>query len=933
MEQDTVNQVLERVEASSFDAFECIQQIKINYTNIGVTHFLVQKLQRFRYSELEFYIPQLIQLLVSFESESMALSDFLINYSRKYPHFCLITFWHLQSYMYELKESPDSYSFHIVRSFLNDVQNIMFNQELENQSMTRFRENCQPALVLAGSIAASIAVPGLVTYSKPLVVSQSKQQKSFLFRLANFHKSLTRNLTLKNRAIAMDSLPGETNNVVAQSRHSEGSRPSPYSHTNLEDFDNSYSDTELLDRDININTKIRSKKSQVMQKRKSEDLVSLPRSHNHQQNPLASYSLPDLRDNDNVADDFGIMPVTSNNSSSLSLASVEQLEPRASSRHLQILDSDQKIKHLHVNYFKKETEFVMALQNISSRLSKIPKEARLTTLRAELTIINNTILPSEIDIPQLLPVSSQQNKRFHRILKLTVNEACVLNSAERVPFLLLIEYLSEEMDFDPHTEHNKAIILSKMTSDANLTSSRRVESLKSNSTVFNGNGRHSFDDEEDLGDASMVAISNERNLLARHLGPSKVSDISKSFSNYPEDDSNGVKYPSGGADEAFSTKDLSAQMRIAAVMLHQLEKTGQANSAQAASIKERIIESMKGLQDKFETIDYQQISEINSVNIGQTFPDAGERKLENDFKLGEDWQTKKDRIRKASAFGHLKNWELCSVIAKNGDDLPQEAFACQLISIISKIWKHDSVGVWTKNMKILVTSANSGLVETINNAMSVHSIKKSLTEISVRNGENVRGTVVSIKDYFIKVYGSETSSKYKNAQANFARSLAAYSIICYVLQIKDRHNGNIMLDNEGHIIHIDFGFLLSNTPGSVGFEAAPFKLTQEYVDVLGGFEGTGYRHFKDLCKASFKALRSSCDQLIDIVDLMLKDSSLPCFGNGAQTSNLLKQRLQLDLSDADCDNFVEFSLIGKSIGSVYTRLYDQFQLLTQGIYS
>jgi phosphatidylinositol 4-kinase len=70
-----------------------------------------------------------------------------------------------------------------------------------------------------------------------------------------------------------------------------------------------------------------------------------------------------------------------------------------------------------------------------------------------------------------------------------------------------------------------------------------------------------------------------------------------------------------------------------------------------------------------------------------------------------------------------------------------------------------------------------------------------------------------------------------------------------------------------------------------------------------------------------------------LVEMMSRDSTLPCFSAGAATSLQLRQRFQLHLSDPEVDQFVESVLIQKSYGSMYTRLYDQFQLLTQGIYS
>jgi phosphatidylinositol 4-kinase B len=92
--------------------------------------------------------------------------------------------------------------------------------------------------------------------------------------------------------------------------------------------------------------------------------------------------------------------------------------------------------------------------------------------------------------------------------------------------------------------------------------------------------------------------------------------------------------------------------------------------------------------------------------------------------------------------------------------------------------------------------------------------------------------------------------------------LSGYSLITFLLQIKDRHNGNILLDRDGHLVHIDFGFMLSNSPGNIGFEAAPFKLPPEYIEVLGGVESEPFKEFKRMFKEGFEAARKHCDRIV-----------------------------------------------------------------------
>lgn len=137
--------------------------------------------------------------------------------------------------------------------------------------------------------------------------------------------------------------------------------------------------------------------------------------------------------------------------------------------------------------------------------------------------------------------------------------------------------------------------------------------------------------------------------------------------------------------------------------------------------------------------------------------------------------------------------------------------------------------------------------------------------------------------------------------------------------------------------------MLSNSPGSLGFEMAPFKLPQDYIDILGGFDSLEFAKFKELFKKCFRDVRKHAERIITLVELMQKgqfqyilsrfhrqletdknedaDSNLPCFANGDLTSQQLRERFVLSLTQAQVEDYAE-KLILNSATSSFTKLYE-----------
>ncbi|KAI9446443.1 kinase-like domain-containing protein [Lactarius indigo] len=1058
---------------SFFSVHVSLRYLMLYSDNIGITYYLTRRLREFKVDELRDVWGFICYLLVSRPSRSRALECFVMDISRKSTHIAMLTLWFMQASLRDFSSTN-----HTPESFLICQRTLLMCHELifgdiplpttsaypglSSPSLPQFlrkkvKPHLHPALIGMGMVLASS--PGLPTLSK--VMGEVAIEQGRIDKQGSDVKSLERHGDdlAQGRAPSIYQRSAEDDEVDSPSRDVEAAGFS----------DGPPMVSERVTEKGSAGTR---RQREATRAARTSPSLSLPRKEDRP---------PRFSD-----DPLGQLdPPPAITQSVPSLPSIKQPHRPSSLNASEILlnkyDLGSQIQLLRSHFCRSEIKFILNLESISNRLVVVPKPARVSALRAELTALNHR-LPAEVCMPLWCTsadgISPSQSipTPHHRIVRIPPGECVVLNSAERAPYLLVIEILNNDLDFDPSNRHNKSTLQRIVAKESekqgtsrdlipfpSTSSSQDQPSIRVNvsdavlgkdtpeteggafapvpvvNAVVPAPLAQTEGEEEEI-DLVEQLYGGEESLRSRPLDLSdsvvlrpapKNKDLdlaawSRSSSqpttpSFEQNDGatgsdhqrsnsrNSTPQPialsRSGQSQNLTLEDYSERMRTAAVMLSQLnaslvwepvspapgtqdrtpitpagpskwlsgsswfavvaphsptagesgplhpslagvpqEQTAsqpqrmKLQPSEAAAIRDRIMNEMLALEEERMQRMRENRDDHSAFRIGMamanTMEDEGiiRRELNkvdpSAVVVSESWTAKKSRVRQESPYGHLANWDCLSVIVKTGGDLRQEQLAVQLVQEFKRIWKEENCQCWARYFRILITGGSSGLVETITDAVSIHSIKKA--EYARRLAEGRLGHV-SLMDHFKNTYGDPSSAKFARAQQNFAKSLAGYSVITYLLQIKDRHNGNILLDRDGHLIHIDFGFMLSNSPGNIGFEAAPFKLPLEYVEVLGGADSEPLREFRRLFHEGFEAARKHCDRIVTMVELMQKDSTLPCFAaSGDQTAAQLRERFQQALTHSLVVEHVD-RLIDTSLGSTWTRLYDSYQYYSQSI--
>lgn len=136
---------------------------------------------------------------------------------------------------------------------------------------------------------------------------------------------------------------------------------------------------------------------------------------------------------------------------------------------------------------------------------------------------------------------------------------------------------------------------------------------------------------------------------------------------------------------------------------------------------------------------------------------------------------------------------------------------------------------------VMPLTPNSGMIEIIDKAETVHSIINGKKTIYQHIFERNEGTTIG------------------KIMDRYMYSLVAYTLHSYFLGLGDRHLQNIMVTDDGAIFHIDFGFILGTD--AYPLTASDIKLNSDMLDVIGGCGGERYKEYLNLCSEGIIILR------------------------------------------------------------------------------
>ena len=241
------------------------------------------------------------------------------------------------------------------------------------------------------------------------------------------------------------------------------------------------------------------------------------------------------------------------------------------------------------------------------------------------------------------------------------------------------------------------------------------------------------------------------------------------------------------------------------------------------------------------------------------------------------------------------------IILRLGNDLRQDILAVQILKLMDKLWLDNNFNLKLITFSICPSDIFSGYIEYVDFS-ELYKIQNSSGIIGVLDKEAIlkflRGTKTRKDNNNVPI----DNDTYEQRIDNYIKSLSGYCVATCVLGITERTFRNVMIKDNGILLHINLGHLLGRFRYKCGIktERSLFLLTPEMANVY--ISENKQEMFKKCCIKAFNILRHNASKIINPFIIMSTAGLNDFFG--INDINYIKKMLVLDkMNDEDAGNY------------------------------